>query len=108
MRREVKEFARAWWAHGGGAAILFLAIVTGVFRSPHDVLFWFSALFLVAHTVMALRYYLKSRLVRVTAVVQAVHPSRPVPVQETFLPPPITSLIPLRIPPNLLGKSSRT
>ena len=80
MRSEMGYLARDWWCRGGGAAVLAPMAVVFVFRKPSDPIFWAAAAFLMAHTTISIRRYLRARRVRTTATVIGHH--------RGALPPP--------------------
>lgn len=103
MKSEVRSATKAWWCHGGGAAVLALLVVVSVFRAPRDGIFWAAVVFFLAHTGMAAWRYHAERRARITATVVHHHQSRPTPdprlASVVFAPPPISSIIRLDFPP---------
>lgn len=90
MRTEMGYLARDWWCRGGGAAVLSLMAVVAVFRKPSDPIFWAAAAFLVTHTTISVRRYLRARRVRTTATVTRHHQGSSPPPPPPF-PRPATA-----------------
>lgn len=102
MGGDAKAFGRTWWCRGNGAAVLVLAIAVGVFRSPHDPVFWFSLAFFVAHSALSVRRFLRERRLRTTATVVLTHPAAQYGI--AFYPLPVNSLVAVDVPPKKYGK----
>lgn len=105
---EWKALGKSWWCRGGGAAVVMLVAVVSVFRAPRDGIFWIAIAFFVAHTALTVRRYLIERRNRTTATVLRHHHAADTPSSGMmFLPFPITSLVPLEIPPKLIKTSGK-
>jgi sterol desaturase/sphingolipid hydroxylase (fatty acid hydroxylase superfamily) len=96
---EARAFGRSWWCRGGGAAVSALLAVVAVHRNVRDVIFWAAVVFFLAHTVQAIRRYLRDRRLRTTATVIRHHRSQPPAPLTSFIPMPVNSLVRLEIPP---------
>lgn len=111
MRGELREFAKSWWCHGGGAATLILMGVVGLFRAPRDLIFWAAAAFFVGHTAMAVRRYLAERAARTTATVIRHHRTHTAASPRggmIFTPRPANSiLVPLKINGKTLSQQTK-
>lgn len=85
------HLAHDWWCRGGGAAVLALLAVVATFRQPTDFMFWAAVAFFVGHTALAVRRWLRSRRIRITATVTRHHDRH----TEPALPSP--PLLPLKV-----------
>jgi len=72
-RDELTTLTRTWWCHGGGAAVVVLLAVVALFRSPHQMMFWFAIGFFVTHTALTVAQYVRSRRLRATVAVSRTH-----------------------------------
>lgn len=72
-RDELTTLTRTWWCHGGGAAVIILLAVVALFRSPHQMMFWFAMSFFITHTALTVTQYVRSRRLRATIEVTRTH-----------------------------------
>jgi hypothetical protein len=95
-RDEWKTLTRTWWCHGSGAAVSILLAMVVLFRAPRHVIFWFAVSFFIAHTVLAIARYVRSRRLRFTVAVTRTHTAatngRHYPAMA-FTPLPATALM---------------
>jgi len=98
MAGDLKSLGRHWWSHGGGGAVIMLLVIVFVNRTPQTLIFWSALVFLALHTLVALRSWYREQAFLATATVTRQHRSQP-DYASPFLPMPINSLIPARIPP---------
>jgi hypothetical protein len=87
-RDELTTLTRTWWCHGGGAAVVVLLAVVDLFRSPHQMMFWFAIGFFITHTALTVARYVRSRRLRATVAVTRTHTT----ARRTR--PPVFSAIP--------------